>query len=181
MITGHFTTALVPYAKDKKLPLFFMLIITQIPDFFIPLDILISGESNFRKLEMTYSHDILPVLIMTIIATLVAHLIYKNKTLTLWTFGLMVFHEICDLAAGFAHNVYGLNSPRLGTDFYRTAPLNAYIIEFALSVICVGYFLYQRNKQNESLGAVKMAVLIGIVFIPIIFSIVAVLMGKPII
>jgi hypothetical protein len=181
MITGHFTTALIPYVQNKKLPLFTLLLITQIPDFFIPLDIYISGESNFRKLEMTYSHDLVPVMIMTLIVTITIHFIYRNQSLTIWTLCLMVFHEICDLVAGFAHNVMGLNSPRLGTDFYRTAPLNAYLLELILSLICIVYFLYQRKKQNDSTPLYKTLILIGIVFIPIVASIILVLIGKPII
>lgn len=181
MITGHFATALLPYAKNKNFPLFTLLLITQIPDFFIPLDIFLSGESDFSKLEMTYSHDIVPVAIMTLLITAIMHWVYKNKALTLWTFSLMVFHEVCDLAAGFAHNIMGLDTMRLGTDFYRTAPLNAYMIEFVLAAVCVGYFLFERKKQNATLSIVKSATLIGIIFVPILASMYFVLIGEPLI
>jgi len=181
MITGHFTTALVPYAKDKSLPLFFLLIVSQAPDFLIPVDIARSGDGNFRTLEMTYSHDLLPVLVLSLIVGAIAQVLFKNRKLTLWTIGLILLHELCDAISGFAHNIYGLTSPRFGFDFYRTAPVTAYAIELLLSISCVGYFLYTRKKQGEPLTVPKTGVLLGIVFLPTVSMMILALMGKPLI
>ncbi len=181
MITGHFTTALVPYAKDKSLPLFFLLVASQAPDFLIPVDVWKSGDSNFRTLEMTYSHDLLPVLVLSLIVGAIAQLIFRNRKLTFWTIGLILFHELCDSISGFAHNIYGLASPRFGFDFYRNAPVTAYAIELIVSIACVGYFLYTRKKQDEPLSVLKTGVLLAIVFLPTISMMILALAGKPLI
>ena len=171
MITGHFTTALVPYAGDRKMPLFILLVIVQLQDLLIPLDIFLSKETDLMKLEMTYSHDLVPALFMALLAGGIIHLIYRNRRWTAWVVGLVGFHEICDLFSGFAHNVWGLSTWRLGFDFYRQAPLTAYVIELGLALICTGYFLRQNRIRGIRPGKLKTGVLLGVIFLPILISI----------
>ncbi|WP_432665775.1 hypothetical protein R9X47_05725 [Wukongibacter baidiensis] len=170
MVTGHFTTALVPYSKNKEYPLFLLLIIVQIQDLLIPLDLITQklGISELSSLQMTYSHDIIPAAIMAILVGIIMYIIYKDRNLALWSLGLVVFHEICDLFSGFSHNIFGTDTMSIGFDFYRTAPMNAYIIEFLLAVVCLSYFVIQRKKDNDPISMKKLILLSSVIFLPII-------------
>lgn len=171
MITGHFTTALVPYGRNKKYPLFILLILTQIQDFLIPLDLMLSnlGLGDISVLEMTYSHDIVPAAVLAVLAGLIIHLIYKDIKFTGWAIFLVVFHEICDLIAGFAHNVMGTDSARLGFDFYRQNQPMALIIEGTLAAACIIYFVVKRKQQGDPISKGKLAGLLAVVYGPIAF------------
>lgn len=180
MITGHFATALVPYVRDRKLPLFALLLASQAQDLLIPLDIAVSGQRNFRLLEMTLSHDLVPALVIALVVGIALHLAYRSTKVTAIGIGLVLFHEACDLLSGFAHNVLGPDTPRLGFDFYRSAPATAFIIEFALALVCVGYFLFERRRQGDPVAPVKAAVLCAVIFLPILAMLVRAISGKPV-
>lgn len=168
MITGHFTTALVPYGRHKKYPLFVLLLLTQVQDLLIPVDMMLQkvGLFDLGILEMTYSHDIVPALIMSVVAAIIIQLIYKDIGLTAWAAFLVVFHEICDLIAGFSHNIMGLDSHRMGFDLYRqNAPL-AVVIEAILATLCLIYFLRKRKKEGEPLKGMKLVGLLCMIYVP---------------
>ncbi|MCH4887598.1 hypothetical protein EZV73_08440 [Acidaminobacter sp. JC074] len=170
MITGHFTTALVPYGNNKKYPLVVLLILTQIQDFLIPVDMMLQnlGLGDFRILEMTYSHDIVPALILSFLSMLIIHLIYKNRSFTLWAGFLVIFHEVCDLLAGFSHHIMGPHTQALGFDFYRQNQVMAAIIEGMLAIICIGYYVKKRKDQNDPISRGSLIGLLTVVFAPII-------------
>lgn len=66
VITGHIATAPVPYARDRTLPLVVLLICSQLQDCLIPVDIIASSQRNFGLLEMKWSHDIVPALVLAL-------------------------------------------------------------------------------------------------------------------
>ena len=178
MLTGHFATALVPYARDRKLPLFTLLLVSQVQDFLIPVDVLASGQRSLARLEMHYSHDLLPVLVIAGLVGLGLHLWFRSRKVTLIGIGLVLFHEVCDLLSGFAHNVNGPDSPRLGFDFYRSAPAMAFAIELALAVACLGYFVLERRRQGDPVPPGKTAVLCAVILVPIVAMLAVALRGR---
>lgn len=180
MITGHFATALVPYARDRKLPLFALLLASQVQDFLIPVDVLASGQRNLSRLEMTLSHDLVPALVMATLVGIGLHLWFRSSKVTLVGMGLVLFHEVCDLLSGFAHHVSGPDTPRLGFDFYRTAPARAFAIELALASACLVYFLVERRRQGDPVPRFKMIVLCTIILLPILGMLAMALSGRSI-
>lgn len=180
MITGHFTTALVPYAKHKHYPLFLLLILTQIQDFLIPLDMHIQnlGLNDFSILEMTYSHDLIPAVIYAVLAFGILLAIYKDKTFALWGGFLIIFHELCDLLAGFSHNVFGLHTHRLGFDYYRTNQPRALLIEAGLATICISYYVLKRKKDGDPIKGMHLLGLVAIVYLPILSMLILALNGQ---
>ena len=60
----------------------------------------------------------------------------------LWTFALVVFHEISDQIVGFYYNIVGPESPQIGFGFYHSAPVAAVGIELVLAVACVWWFTH---------------------------------------
>ena len=180
MITGHFATALVPYARDRKLPLFALLLSAQAQDFLIPLDIAVSGQRNFQLLEMTLSHDLTPVLALALVVGILLQLAFRSVKATAVGIGLVLFHEVCDLLSGFAHNVLGPGTPRLGFDFYRSSVATAFLIELALAAACVGYFLFERRRQGDAVTLPKAAVLCAAIFVPTLAMLARALAGRPV-
>ncbi|MFA8344044.1 MAG: hypothetical protein ACEPO8_13810 [Rhodothermaceae bacterium] len=180
MITGHFTTALVPYAKHKDYPLFYLLLITQIQDLLIPVDLIIQNLTIFdlKSLQMTYSHDIIPTLIMSILAGIITYLIYKKKDLALWCFGLVIFHEVCDLFSGFSHNLFGTHTHSFGFDLYRENTLLAGLIELTLAVACFLFFVWKRKKEELPITNNKLIILTIVIFLPIVSMIIMPFFGK---
>lgn len=172
MITGHFTTALVPYADNKKYPLFTLLVLTQVQDFLIPVDMMIQGIglTGLGELEMTLSHDIVPALIFSILAYIGMSLIYKDRKLAFWGAGLVIFHEICDLVSGFSHHVMGESSLQLGTDYYRKNQPMAFLIEALLATVCLGYYVYRRKQQKDPIKMNNLIALVAIIYAPIALS-----------
>ncbi len=179
MITGHFATALVPYARDRKLPLFALLLSSQAQDFLIPLDIAVSGQRNFQLLEMTLSHDLVPALVIALMAGVALQLAFRSAKVTAIGVGLVLFHEVCDMVSGFAHNVLGPDTPRMGFDFYRSAPATALLIELVLALVCVGYFFVKRRDQGDTVAPAKAAVLSVVIFLPILAMLARALSGQP--
>jgi membrane-bound metal-dependent hydrolase YbcI (DUF457 family) len=180
MITGHYATALVPYARDGKLPLFALLLASQAQDFLIPLDVQLAGQRSLRLLEMTYSHDLVPSLLLAAAVGLVLQLIYRDRKVSLIGVALVVLHEICDLLSGFAHNVFGPGTMRFGFDFYRTGPAIAYSIELLLAVGCLIYFFAVRRRRGDPVAPVKAAVLCLVILGPIAAALGLALAGRTI-
>lgn len=180
MITGHFATALVPYARDRRLPLFALLLCSQAQDFLIPLDMAVSGQRNFQLLEMTFSHDLVPVLALALVVGIAMQLAFRSVRVTAIGVCLVLLHEICDLLSGFAHNVFGASTPRMGFDLYRGSPAAAFVIELVLATVCIGYFFFERRRQGDAVTRVKAAVLCAAIFVPIVAMLARALSGRPV-
>ena len=178
MITGHYATVLVPYAHDRKLPLFVLLLVSQVQDFLIPLDIRLSGQRDFRLLEMTYSHDVVPALLMAAVIGLALQAVYRDRKVSLIGVALVLFHEVCDLLSGFAHNILGPGTQRLGLDLYRTGPAAAYAIELVLAAGCVVYFLTVRRRRGEPVAPGKSVVLCLVILGPVATALGLALAGR---
>ena len=165
MVMGHYATALIPYAynSNRKLaPFWVFLLATQMLDFIMLLLVMIGVESveptnffeaSFRHMvvDMTYSHDILPVLIWSVVFAVLALAIFKSMRLALIVFGLTILHELMDLLVGFEHFWFGASSEVDATVFgfglYNNAPVAGILIEIA---ICVGLlFWYFRRRAAD--------------------------------
>jgi hypothetical protein len=159
MITGHFAAALVPYARHPRLPLFLLLLLTQLQDFLIPVDVLREGGADLGRLEMTVSHDLLPVIVLALVIGGILHLGSGDRRVAWVGAGLVLAHEACDFVVGFSHHVFGPQTPRLGLDLYRTSLVTACAIEFVFAAGCIGYFLRARRLDGDPVPPFRAAVL----------------------
>lgn len=167
VLTGHFASALVPYGRNRTLPLFTLLLLAQLPDLLIPLDVMRSGERNLNDLHMTLSHDLVPIAVMSTIVALALHLWRKTPWLTVAGTALVVVHWLCDLLSGFSHNVAGPNTAQLGLDLYRSAPAQAFMIEFVFAAGCLAWFFLERHRQHDPVGRWRSVVLCAVILLPI--------------
>ncbi len=158
MIIGHYATALYPYSRFKNIPLWIFLLSANVTDFFWLILALIGWETpnpssmwtaTFQnmRVEMTYSHDAFPTLLLAILTGLIVYFFYRQIFPALSCAGLVVLHFLADLLVGFEHHLLGENSPSLGLNLYANAPHLALILEAIFSIFFV--FLYFRSEQQQ--------------------------------
>lgn len=163
MIVGHFATALVATEKAPKAPFWWLLVASNIADFAMVVLVALGVESmvpfsmfeatleNLR-VDMTYSHDLLPALAWTVGVGALGYAITRDGATAIWSAVLVAFHEVCDLVSGFYHYVFTSESPRVGLGLYTRAPEAALAIEVALGVVCVWYFVRSRDRRGRSVS-----------------------------
>jgi hypothetical protein len=162
MVMGHYATALIPYAykSNRNLaPFWFFLLATQALDFIMLFLVMIGVESvepgnffaaSFKHMvvDMTYSHDILPVVGWSILFTAITFAVFKSPRLALIVFALTVLHELMDLFVGFEHYWFGApasaDATVFGLGLYNSAPLMGILMEL---VICVGLLVWYFRKR----------------------------------
>ena len=167
MVMGHFATALVPYQKcrdNPKAKFWLFLLAAQFLDFlmlgFMALGMETVSPENFfdasfadMHTNMLYSHNLVPVAIWALGFALIAYAAFKDVTISLWCFALIVFHELCDLVVGFEHNVSSADSAAVGMKLYTTAPVAGLLIEAAMCFGLVWWFTKQRANAGQPLSS----------------------------
>ena len=166
MVMGHYATALIPYAYNsqrKLAPFWMFLLAAQFLDFIMIAFVLMGIESlsphqffqasflNMR-VDMTFSHDLLPVLGWSVGLAIFAGIVCKNVLAAVWAFSLCILHELFDLAVGFKHYIFGSNTMAFGLNLYNTQPIIGIIIE---ALVCFGiltWYLKKRSDQGEPLS-----------------------------
>jgi hypothetical protein len=160
MIAGHYATALVAYERDRTAPLWLFLLASMLLDF-IMAALVLTGVESMRPvpvagkpqlatfvIEMTYSHDVVPVVGWALAMAAIAFAVTRRRSTALWAAGLVAVHEVADLISGFPHFVLGPDTPRVGLGLYTSAPLLALAIELGLGLACVGWFCSRTNLSR---------------------------------
>jgi len=88
-------------------------------------------------IDMTYSHDLLPVLGWTLLFGAVVWLGFRNRALVVACMLLFFGHWVCDFFSGYGHFVFGPDSAPLGTDLYHRNLMAAILTEVAFAVACI--------------------------------------------
>ncbi|MAZ78113.1 MAG: hypothetical protein CMF39_05490 [Legionellaceae bacterium] len=172
MFMGHFATALVPYeklaAKDavepskKAAPFWIFLVGAQLLDFAMLLFVSLGVESFLphdyhpidtkfynMQTDMWLTHDLIPVSFWAVGFAVVAFLLTRRLSVALWSFALVVFHEVLDLLVGFKHYVNGETSTEVGLALYTQAPFIGLCIEVALCALIVWWFTSSRAARGK--------------------------------
>ena len=176
MIIGHYATALIPYSKCSHISLWFFLFIANFPDFLwlflailnieapIPSSMFEASFSNIQ-VEMTYSHDLIPVIILTCIISFFVFVYFRNKAVALWSAILVILHFFADFISGFHHHIFGIDSPTLGLGFYHANPYLAIFIESGFGAFFVLMFSKLERKQERFISRKKLFALYAIFII----------------
>ena len=170
MIVGHYATALLPWSRAPRAPLWLYLVCAQALDFLwlglaaagveapSPSSILDVTFANLR-VQMVVSHDALPVLGWAALTAGVVLAVTRDGRVALWCGALVVGHLLCDLLSGFGHTLCGAGSPAIGLDLYGRAPRLALVIEAVFGAACVLAFAASERRQGRPLTIRRQAAL----------------------
>ena len=162
MVMGHYATALIPYAYDsnrKLAPFWVFLLATQVLDFIMVALVMVGVETvepsgifdtSFRHMvvDMTYSHDIAPALVWSVLLAVVSGVVFKSLRLAAIVLGIIVLHESMDLLVGFEHFWFGIpesaDATVFGLGLYNKAPVAGILVE---ATICAGLIVWYVKKR----------------------------------
>ena len=163
MIAGHFATALLAKQKAPTGHIVFFLLISQLPDLlwfafhFLGIEPTTPGNPMTATLQtiavdMTYSHDLLPVMGWTLLSALLGFAIFKSWRVAVAAGALIVVHSICDAISGHAHFLFGPESQQLALGLYKSAPYVAIAIDALFTLVVVGIVVFTDAKAGIKRG-----------------------------
>lgn len=173
MIVGHYAAALVPYGKLEGRPLWLLLVCANVPEFLWlalalcgvepaqPASLLDATFMNI-KVDMIYSHNLVPALVQGAIVFAIVLAIWRDRTLALWCGGLTIFHVLSDFIVGFQHELLGPDSPHVALNTYGRMPQVAILIELAFALACVHYYLRSEARRGRPLSNGRRAALYAV-------------------
>ena len=181
MVVGHYATALVAKKHVPEAPLWLFLVASILLDWLLVIFVIAGIEEMkpaadslaFTKMtvNMTYSHDLLPVLGWCVAMALAAFAITRNARIALVAGALVALHEIFDFLAGFSHYVMGPDSMKLGFGLYHSAPLTALAIsapltalaiELVLGLACVWWFVKDSQLSRGKVYGLYAVIVLGV-------------------
>lgn len=182
MLAGHYATALVAKSQNREMPLWLLLVLSQLTDIlFIIFSIFglepvmaYDGPLGFI-VEMTFSHDLVSILFQVAIVALIIHLICKNTRFTIWSAIIVAVHPLLDFISGYKHHVMGPHTLSYGLGNYASNPLAAFIIELVVTLLCLIFFLYANKRDGIKLSPLKYLIATSILVIPTLISILIVI------
>ena len=180
MVMGHYATALIPYAYDsnrKLAPFWFFLLATQVLDFIMVALVLVGVESiepsgifdtSFRHMvvDMTYSHDIAPVLFWSLLFAVITGVVFKSLRLAAIVLGLVLLHESMDLLVGFEHFWFGApeseDAAVYGFGLYNKAPVLGILVEVAICAGLIVWYVKKRASFGKPISVFSQRLLWGV-------------------
>ncbi len=174
MVIGHYATALVAKKHAPSAPLWFLLIASILLDILLVAFVLSgievmepgpdTGKSIFEStiINATYSHDLVPVLGWCALAGLAGLAITRDWRIGLWGVALVAVHEICDLISGFPHYIMGPETKEIGLGLYYTSPLSALAIELILGLVCVWWFVKDKQLPTSKIIGLYAVIVLGV-------------------
>ncbi|MFO0662946.1 MAG: hypothetical protein U0174_03290 [Polyangiaceae bacterium] len=170
MTAGHLAAVLIPFGRLRRVPLWLLLLATQLPDVVwwslallgieepTPrsfIDVTVSG----LQVDMAYSHAVVGVAVTAVFVAIVVASIWRRVDLALWCAGLVLLHEACDLLSGFEHGLLFGRSTEVGFGLYRKSPPFAFALEAAFSALMVALYLRGERQQGRDTTRKRKAVL----------------------
>jgi hypothetical protein len=179
MIVGHYAAALVPYSRLEGRPLWLLMVCANVPEFLwlalalagvepaYPASLLDATFPNL-KVQMTYSHNLVPGLVQGAIVFAVVKAIWRDRLLALWCGALAVVHVLCDLVVGFQHQLLGPTSPQVSLDTYGRMPQLAILIELAFALACIHAYVKGEARRGRPLSRGRVTALYTVFIVGIL-------------
>lgn len=152
MVAGHYAISLVAYERHREGPLWLFLIAGMFLDILMIVLVLTGVEEmapspgatrprfSTMVIDMSYSHDLVPVAGWAAVMTGVVYLVTRSRGAAIWAGGLVLLHEVADLVSGFPHFLLGPETAAVGLGLYSHAPVAALVVELLVAVACVWWF-----------------------------------------
>jgi len=174
MVAGHYAMSLLAYERHREGPLWLFLFAGIFLDLLMitlvlaGVEVMAPGPDALRPgfatmvIDMSYSHDIVPVVFWAIVMAGFAYLVTGKSAIALWAGGLVLLHEAADLLSGFPHFVHGPGTPEVGLGLYFRAPLGALAIELLVGLICVWWFCTRTKLAFKRQLALYLLTVLGV-------------------
>lgn len=160
MVLGHYASA---FLVRPHLPLapFWLLLLTSNLSEFLWLALALFGveptkpdsilDATFNNLDvhMTYSHNVIPNLILGAVVLVLVQLTWKNFKLALAAAFLTCLHVWSDFIVGFQHELLGPDSMKVGLNSYGRFPYLAILIEWVFALVCLTYFVWAEKSKGR--------------------------------
>ena len=171
MVIGHYASALIARPHAKQAPFWLLLLSSNLAEFLWlllallgveatePASILDATFANL-KVEMTYSHNLVPNLLLGTGTYAVVYFFYKKHSWAFWCALLVVLHVWCDFIVGFQHQVLGQDSMGIGLNSYHRFPQLAIWIEFGFAMACIAYYAIVQARQGQPVPRRRLILLV---------------------
>jgi len=170
MVLGHYASAFLVRPHLPHAPFWLLLLASNLAEF-LWLALALTGieptkpdsilDATFNNLDvhMTYSHNVVPNLILGAVVLVLVQLIWKNKKLAFAAAFLTVLHVWSDFIVGFQHEMLGPDSMKIGLNSYGRFPYAAILIEWLFALGCLTYFVWAEKAQGRIVARKKVVLL----------------------
>lgn len=172
MVLGHYASAFLVRPHLPAAPFWLLLLASNLAEF-LWLVLALAGveptkpdsilDATFNNLDvhMTYSHNVVPNLVLGVVVLAVVQTIWKNLKLSLGCAFLTCLHVWSDFVVGFQHELVGPDSMKIGLNSYGRFPYFAILIEWVFAVLCLTYFVFAEKARGRLVAGKKLALLYG--------------------
>ena len=170
MVLGHYASAFLARPHVPTAPFWLLLLASNLAEFLWLLLALVGIEptkptsildATFNNLDvhMTYSHNVVPNLLLGILVFGAVQLIWKNTKLAVACAFLTCLHVWSDFIVGFQHEVLGPDSMKIGLNSYGRFPYLAILIEWLFALVCLTYFAFAEKARGRAVPRKKLVLL----------------------
>ena len=170
MVLGHYASAFLIRPHLPAAPFWLLLLAANLAEFLWLALALVGVEptrpasildATFNNLDvhMTYSHNVVPNLLLGVAVFVLVQLIWKNTKLSLACAFLTCLHVWSDFIVGFQHELLGPDSMKIGLNSYGRFPYLAILIEWGFALICLSYFVFAEKARGRLVPRKKVILL----------------------
>ncbi len=174
MVLGHYASAFLVRPHLPQAPFWLLLLASNLAEFLwlalalagvepVKPDSILDATFNNLDVHMTYSHNVVPNLLLGAVVFVLVQLIWKNRRLAIGAAFLTCLHVWSDFIVGFQHEMLGPDSMKVGLNSYGRFPYAAIIIEWFFALGCLTYFVWAEKARGRTVTR-KKAVLLYVAF-----------------
>ncbi|MFZ5630251.1 MAG: hypothetical protein ACOY5B_14055 [Spirochaetota bacterium] len=170
MVLGHYAAAFLARPHLPTAPFWLLLLAANLSEFLWLLlalagveptkpDSILDATFNNLDVHMTYSHNVVPNLVLGAAVFGIVQVGWKNARLALACMLLTWLHVWCDFIVGFQHELLGPESMKVGLNSYGRFPYAAIFIEWFFALACLTYFVYAEKSKGRTVPRKKVLIL----------------------
>lgn len=170
MVLGHYASAFLVRPHLPAAPFWLLLLTANLAEFLWLALALVGVEptkpdsildATFHNLDvhMTYSHNVVPNLVLGVVVLVCVQAIWKNWKLSVACAFLTCLHVWSDFIVGFQHELLGPSSMKIGLNSYGRFPYVAILIEWLFALACLTYFIFAEKARGRTPARKKMILL----------------------
>ena len=180
MLAAHYSTAMLACQRFPRGTLTYFLIASQLQDLLwlsfhylgleptLPED-LMNVTLQGLKVDMQYSHDLLPQVFWMLVTYGVGRLVFKSNSIGIAGSLLVLGHFILDVLSGFPHHIFGPHTHDVGLSLYVSNVYLAIGIEAVFVTLVLWYFFRSEEKLGRKRTPGNKRAIIGLFAFGVLF------------